>query len=138
MVTAREAIHFTQQKSIVVVEDTHTSFMSDFSQHGDHTFHRYAKDSTDALTARNACIYPSRFDEIKNQAAVDHYNKVHSIQFFPSLIAFKVDPGLYIDPAVIWNKRENIPIDYRHQGGNQAEVNWPDPFQNTSVVIKGS
>ena len=137
IVTVVEAIKHLKRKAIVVVEDTHASFMRDFSAHGMHSFLEYAKDSTDVLTARAAAIYPDRFNKVVNEGAVNQLKSVFSIHFYTSVVAFKVDPGMSMCPEEKWNENKGAVSDFRYLGKDSASVIWPNPFVNEVVTVKG-
>lgn len=137
IITVQEAIRNAAGKCIIAIEDTHTSFMKDFQAHGLKSFLNYAKDSTDILTARGSKMYPNRFKKVENEEIIELFNSVHSIQFFNSLVAFKVDSFNTHQPSVIWNKRDSIPSDFRYHGKNEADALWPDPFKSEIVTIQG-
>lgn len=137
IVTLSEAIKHATNKCIIAIEDTHTSFMSDFKAHGENTFLNYAKDSTDVLTAKGASMYPDRMRAPINTEILDLFRNVQSIEFFNSLVAFKINSNNSKPPSAIWNKREGTPSDYRYNGENGATVLWPDPFASKEVRIDG-
>ena len=137
IVTASEAIRQAKKKCIVAVEDTQTSFMSDFNAHGKNTFLNYAKDSTDILTAKGYGMYPTRMTAPSNNEIIDLFKNVHSIQFFNSLVAFKIVPSNTVPPSVIWNKQDYVPTDFRYHGKNDALTLWPNPFETRLVAIIG-
>ena len=139
IVTVEEALKFSNNKCIIAVEDTHTSFMNDFNSHGLNSFLNYAKDSSDVLTSKSASMYPSRFPIIDNKNILNLYKSVYSVQFFNSLVAFKIDPDKSLIPDLIWNKRDQLPTDFRYHGVNVAEVTWPNPFiKNSNKLISGN
>ena len=137
IVTASEAIKHAKKKCIVAVEDTQTSFMNDFNAHGENTFLNYAKDSTDILTAKGFNMYPTRMPTPTNNEIMDLFYNVYSIQFFNSLVAFKIDPINSLPPSVTWNKRDYIPNDFRYHGKKEAQTLWPNPFETKLVKING-
>lgn len=137
IVTATEAIKHATKKCIIAIEDTHTSFMNDFKSHGENTFLNYAKDSTDIMTIKGSKMYPNRFNQPTNTEIIKLFEKTHSIQFFNSLVAFKIDPENTIEPAVVWNKKESTPSDFRYHGANKATTMWPDPYKNDLKTIHG-
>lgn len=137
IVTLCEAMTHAKNKCIIAIEDTQTSFMSDFNAHQNNTFLNYAKDATDILTARGASMYPTRIQPPLNKEVIDLYKYVHSIQFFTSIVAFNIDPIDTIQPSVIWNKRDTTPTDFRYHGRNNAEILWPNPFKHESIIING-
>jgi len=135
IVTVQQAIAHAKNKCLVVVEDTHCSFMNDFNSHGVNSFLNYAKDSTDVLTAKSEIMYPNRMPKVQNPEILALYKWIHSIQFFNSMVAFKVDPSNVSIPNLIWNKRDSTPSDFRYHGLNSAEIIWPNPFINKSCFI---
>jgi len=138
IVTAQEAIIHQTKKSIIVIEDTHCSFMNDFKAHGVNSFLNYAKDSTDVLTAKGSSMYPSRMPEFRNSEIINLYKYLHSIEFFNSLVAFKIEPRNVTTPSIVWNKRDSIPTDFRYHGTNKAEIFWPHPFEfSKKIIVKG-
>lgn len=137
IVTTVEGISNAKKKCIIAIEDTHTSFMSDFKLHEENTFLNYAKDSTDILTAKGASMYPNRIRQPNNNEIFELFRDVYSIEFFNSLVAFKIDPKKATNPSVIWNKKENTPTDFRYQGVNNARSIWPDPFDRRIVTVNG-
>jgi len=137
IVTVQECLRHLKQRAVVVVEDTHTSFMAEFNRHGVHSFLQYAKDSTDVLTARTAGAYPTRFREVVNQESQSCFADVLSIQFFGSMVAFKIDPSLSIKPELIWNRPAGDVKDFRYKGKNFADVTWPNPFGVEQVTVRG-
>jgi hypothetical protein len=137
IVTTIEAIKHANRRCVIAIEDTHTSFMSDFRSHGDKTFLNYAKASTDILTARGVGMYPTRFKNPENSEILENFKNIQNIQFFNSLVAFNVDPINSATPSVIWNKKDVSPSDFRYNGVGSAVTNWPDPFIHNIVTVNG-
>jgi hypothetical protein len=138
IVTLIESIRYASDKCIIAIEDTHTSFMNDFKSHGNHTFLNYAKSSTDFLTIKGSPMYPNRMSHAINTELLDLYKNIHSIQFFNSLVAYKIDKKLAFTPSSIWNhKNTSRPSDFRYEGKASAKVLWPNTFTNEFLVVKG-
>lgn len=138
IVTLIEAIRHASEKCIIAIEDMHTSFMNDFKAHNNLTFLNYAKSSTDYLTAKGYSMYPNRMKELVNNELLDLFKYVHSIQFFNSLVAYKIDKHMTFTPATIWNHNNSArPSDFRYEGLTSAEVLWPDPFKAEFLEVKG-
>ena len=75
--------------------------------------------------------------ETKDQL-LDLYKNIHSIQFFNSLVAYKIDKKLAFTPSSIWNhKNTSRPSDFRYEGTASAKVLWPNAFTNEFLVVKG-
>ena len=137
IVTLNEAVRFASNKCVIAIEDTHTSLMRDFQAHGQHSFLNYVKQCTDVLTARAHIMYPDRIKPIINAKIMEDLAKIYSIQFFGSLVAFKVDSEIAVNPTSSYNQRAPTPSDFRYQGVSEASVLWPDPFRNELVLVKG-
>ena len=139
IVTLTEALKAIKGKGIIVVEDTITSYLKDFSQHGKHNFLKFSKDATDNLVVRLSSACPQQSEQIKNLDSVESFQKVHSIEFFPGIVAFKIDPIVNIEPKLIWNHQPLvIEPDYRYAGAtSSAKIDWPNPFMKKTVVVKG-
>ncbi len=140
IVTLTEAMRASQRPCIIAIEDTLTSFMRDFERHRQHAFLEFAKDATDTLTARHACIYPKDFPPIDNPDAIKRFAHVRSIEFFPSIVAFKLGASELPPAQLCWNHKppaEEQLQDYRHEGVSEAQVEWPDPFVRKVVALRG-
>jgi hypothetical protein len=140
IVTASEAIRAAQNKCVVVVEDTITSFMKEFSRHRDHSFLEYSKDVTDCLPASMAHFYPGEFPLIDNKEGVKEFENIYSVEFFAGVVAFKLDPASKVRAELCWNKSpepDRAAADFRYEGGNAAVVDWPDPFMKKKIMLRG-
>lgn len=137
IVTLNAAIENAVKKCVVVVEDTHTSFMRDFSAHGEHHFLNYSKACTDVITAKGCGMYPGRMQSVVNKKIIDQFRKVHSIQFFNSMVAFKIDPENSLIPQSTYNHVGKTPSDFRYRGASAAIALWPDPFSINEINIAG-
>ncbi|MBI1867928.1 MAG: hypothetical protein HYS06_06500 [Methylocystis sp.] len=137
IVTAYEAIRRAKKKCVVVVEDTTTSFMKDFSKHGKYSFLEFSKDATDVLVGRSVNIDKGRFPSSINNEIVRNFHNTYSIQFFNGIVAYKLDPNYCIEPQVVRNMPPNSASDFRYKGVESAYVDWPHPFKRKSVIVKG-
>ncbi len=137
IVTTIEAINHSKHKCVVVVEDTATSFMKDFSSHGKHSFLQFSKDSTDVLIGRSTGIYSGRFPTYRNEEIIEQFKNVYSIQFYNGIVAFKINPTFSVKPELARNRPSNLAGDFRYKGKDSAYVNWPQPFIKKMVLVKG-
>lgn len=137
IVTAIEAIRHARQRCLVVVEDTHTSFMSQFAQHGKHTFLEYAKDSTDVLQGHSQGTFPEEMPTTLNKQAMADFGRVHSVQFFCGLVAWQIAAAPQTTPLTVINRPLGETDDFRYNGRSSAEVDWPHPFETHRVQVKG-
>jgi len=138
IVTLNAALQFSKKDCLVVVEDTCSSFMKDFSSHREQSFLEYSKAATDNLTAKDCNFFPGQFPEFKNTESLDLFSKVHSIQFFSNIVAFHIKEAPLERAELIWNMPPKEQAkDFRLEGKNQATVNWPDPKEEKHVSVQG-
>jgi hypothetical protein len=139
IVTLTEALKFAKKKCSIVIEDTCTSFLKEFSAHKEHSFLEYAKDSTDTLLASSSSFFANQFPTIHNEKIVSQFSSVYSIQFFAGIVAYKIDPVAQLQPKLIWNHtpKNKGEQDFRFSGVSSAVVDWPDLFSVASTVVEG-
>jgi len=138
IVTATEAIRHAHEKCVVVIEDTHSNFMQEFSRHRNHSFLEYAKDATDILLMPHSQLFPNQFPPIDNMEVVALFKKVHSMEFFTGLVAFKINPVAELPSQLVWNTKPlKSASDFRYHGVDSATTIWPDPFSKKAVTIFG-
>jgi len=137
IVTLTESIQSSKERGLIVIEDTCSSFMREFAAHRHHSFLEFAKASTDTLIAKTN-PWPNEFPMICNSECMDLFSSVYSIQFFSGIVVFKIDPRSEEKAQNIWNRLpQNSASDFRYNGVSSAVVSWPDPFTQTSIVVKG-
>jgi len=137
IVTLREAIRGRNHACVIAVEDTATSFMKDFANHGTHSFLNYAKDSTDCLVGRSFSLASDRHPSPHNVQEVDFFKSVFSIQFFNGIVAYWIDPAICLPPKVIANKTQSTESDFRYRGKDSAVVSWPCLLHPETVSVQG-
>jgi hypothetical protein len=138
IVTAAEAVRAAKKACWVIVEDTASSFMFDFRAHGPHSFLQYAKAATDLLVGRQFSMFPDRFPARYNAPSVEDFRNVFSVQFFPGLVAFQVDPERCVAPEVVRNRENTTASDFRYRGKRSAHVRWPALLEQHEVTVKGN
>jgi hypothetical protein len=137
-VTLSSCLRANKGESVVVVEDTATSFYREFSGHHQYSFTEYCKDATDMLLAKTSKFWPGQFPEIRNPEMVELFSSVYSIEFFAGLIAFKSNPEAKIVPDLCWNIEPTEPLrDFRYAGVESALVEWPDLFTKKTIRLSG-
>lgn len=138
IVTTTEALRAAKKPCLIVVEDTASSFMFDFDSHGKHSFLQFAKATTDLLVGRLFGLYPGRFPANINAASLAEFRNVFSVQFFPGIVAFQVDPERSVAPQVVRNRENTTASDFRYRGKKSARVHWPALLEHGDVTVKGS
>ncbi len=138
IVTLTEALKAAQGPCVIAIEDTITSFMSEFAAHRQHSFLAYAKASTDVLLAKKAHFYPKDFPTIRSPDIVAQFSSVYAVNFYTGMVAYRVNPALTQTPNLIWNRPPaDAASDFRYAGTDSARVQWPDPFTDQSVLVAG-
>jgi hypothetical protein len=139
IVTLVESLKAVNPSGLIVVEDTITSYMKEFAQHGNNCFLNYAKAATDTLVARSSGVWPDDFYPVGNKEVMEQFSKIYSIEFFSSIVAFKIEDYAEENPRTVWNKApERTEFDYRSAGTSKSvSVNWPNPFSKNIVTIRG-
>jgi len=111
IVTSEIALDNIKNGGVLVIEDTHTSYMDKF---GDQSikYINYISKMTDRIN--------TRFGSFKN---AKNNKKVFSISIYESLVAFfKDDEKTQLESKPIWNKKpENIPNDFRYNSNLSKE-----------------
>jgi len=82
IVTTTSSINHINNGGILVVEDTHTSYMSDFGNPSKWSFIQYGKHLIDVISTRFSGLKSS-----KNSLT----DSIHSVQFFESFVVFRID-----------------------------------------------
>jgi len=134
IVTAIETIKSAQNDCVIVVEDTATSFMKDFSAHGAFSFLEYAKGATDILIGRSFDMYANRFPEKINAEVMKEFRNVYRIQFYNGIVAFNLSTEYSKKPTLVRNRPPSGASDFRFKGKNSATVNWPSLISDKWIV----
>lgn len=137
IVTINELINHIHNNSVLVVEDTFTSFMNDFSSHGTNSFLNFSKDATDILTAQSFSMYPNRFPTEVNTHLIENFKHVFSISFFNGIVAFHINKNLCSQPKILRNMEAKPIKDFRYDGKRSALIDWPNVFKRILIKISG-
>ena len=109
IITVESSIGSINNGGLVVVEDTHTSYMKEFGAPSFFTFLNYAKNKIDK------CNYRSPLFEKKN-----YEKKIFNISFFESFVIFMIDDSKStICPTLVSNNENQIIAkDFRYSSTN--------------------
>jgi len=102
IITAEKSLDHINDGGILIVEDMHTSYMDGFGQK-EFSFLNYAKVWIDKINSRYGRFTKEQQDK-----------RVWSVEFFESIIAFKVNRIDSIKSEKIRNMAPNDAKDYRH------------------------
>lgn len=82
IITTASCIEYINDGGMLVVEDTHASYMKKFGNPSKYSFINFAKHLVDSINSRSTRI---------NCAKNDYWKYIHSIAFYESIVAFKID-----------------------------------------------
>ena len=99
IITLNEAIQNTTDDGIIVIEDTHTSYLKKFGNPSKHSFINYSKYLIDVVN--------SRFPEIKNNNN-NFKNKIYSVFFYESIVSIKINSKRSIETTLLKNNENEI------------------------------
>ena len=99
IITLSEAINNTNDGGVLVVEDTHTSYLKSFGNPSKYSFINYSKFLIDAVN--------SRFTDAKIAMKNNFNKKIYSINFYESMVAVNIDSRKCINASVLNNNGKN-------------------------------
>jgi len=103
IITAESVLPNIKDGGMLVVEDTHTSYMSDYGGISNTSFISYAKNMIDGINYR--------YEHFKYKKT--HNKNVFSLQFFESFVVFNINTKLSsIESMWIENNGESMPSEY--------------------------
>lgn len=112
--TLISAINNIKQNGLIVIEDVHTSYFTEFGNPSKNSFVNYSKKIVDLINSR----YFSLSKSLNNTNKISRLLKknIYSITFHESLIAFKISKKKNIVSKPVWNKRQIKKIkDFRYK-----------------------
>ena len=103
IINCESVIPHINDGGLLVIEDTHTSYMSDFGGPSNNSFISYAKNIIDGINFR--------YDHFKNKKETE--KQISSVQFFESFVAFEIDRRIStLDSTWIENNGAPMPDEY--------------------------
>ena len=112
--TLISAINNIKQNGLIVIEDVHTSYFTEFGNPSKNSFVNYSKKIVDLINSR----YFSLNKSINNPNKISKLFKknIYSVTFHESLIAFKISKKKNIVSKPVWNRRHIKKIkDFRYK-----------------------
>jgi hypothetical protein len=82
IVTVCESLPFVKDGGMIIVEDTHTSYFTQFGNPSPYTFIKFAKSVADEINSRCPWVRDSKHQR---------HNYVWSVAFYESIVCFNVD-----------------------------------------------
>jgi len=99
IISLSEAINNTNDGGVLVVEDTHTSYLKSFGNPSKYSFINYSKFLIDAVN--------SRFAGAKITMKNNFNKKIYSINFYESIVAVNIDSKKCLNASVLSNNGKN-------------------------------
>ena len=100
IITLSEAIQHTNDDGLIVIEDTHTSYLKKFGNPSKYSFINYSKYLIDVVN--------SRFPDVKNKKNNGFKNKIYSISFYESIVSIKINSKKSIEATVLKNNENEM------------------------------
>ncbi len=104
IITLNESIQNINDGGIILTEDTHTSYLKEFGNPSKYSFINYTKYLIDVINSR----FP--FTKIKKNKKFG--DKIFSVSFYESIVAFKIDRKKCVENIVLNNEAEGLPNIY--------------------------
>lgn len=105
IITVVSAIDFIKNNGMIIIEDTHTSYFKKFGYPTKFTFVNWSKKIIDNINSRSEEVL------ISNPI---YKNTIHSIEFFESIVVFKIDKYKSYDSKPTSNESKTLNFeDYR-------------------------
>ncbi len=112
--TLISSVNKINQNGLIVIEDVHTSYFTEFGNPSNNSFVNYSKKVIDLINSRYSGL--NKNNNYKNKISSLLKKYVFSISFYESIIAFRINSKKTIISKAIWNKKkvEHI-LDYRYK-----------------------
>ena len=106
--TVHHAIQNINDGGILIVEDTHTSYLREFGNPSRYSFLNFAHRIVDSVNSRSFCL---------KRAHSKYSSHVHSVHFYESIVAFNIDSSLCRQSLPTSNNGASRgAADFRYQG----------------------
>lgn len=131
--TLISAINNIKQNGLIVIEDVHTSYFTEFGNPSKNSFVNYSKKIVDLINSR----YFSLNKSLNNTNKISRLFKknIYSITFHESLIAFKISKKKNLISKPVWNKHQIKKIkDFRYKK-NKNNV-WESAIYIKKIIPK--
>jgi hypothetical protein len=112
IVTCDSALPWVKDGGLLIIEDTHTSYMASFGAPSGHSFISYAKNLVDGINHRSGVLRSRTFER-----------EVASIAFYESIVALRIDRTVSREKSspVINRGKSFEAADYRHA---DSKLGW--------------
>lgn len=119
--TLISSINKIKENGIIAIEDVHTSYLTEFGNPSSSSFINFSKKIVDLINSRFSGLNKlnNSKDEIKNLLK----KNIYAINFYESIVVFKINKRKSIISKVVWNKKKVKQInDFRYE--NSKNLIW--------------
>lgn len=123
-------------EGVIIVEDTHTSFLNDFFPKTSYTFMQYATSVANLISLKSYSNDPQRFSFQPNQSVMHLYENIHSVSFYQNIVVFRISKReASIAGREIINSGKSCEIDdFRYNGLKSSFVPIFDSIYNLRQI----
>lgn len=112
--TLVSSIKNIKEDGIIVIEDVHASYLTEFGNPSKNSFVNYSKKIIDLINFRYSGL--NKFNDKKNKLYHLLKNNIYSVSFYESIISFRINNKKSITSKAIWNKKKIKKIfDFRYK-----------------------
>ena len=111
--TLISSIKNIKEDGLIVIEDIHTSYLTEFGNPSKVSFINFSKKIIDLINSRYLGL--NKIQKKNNKIKNILKNYIFSINYFESLVAFRINKKKSIISKVVWNKKKKEKIvDFRY------------------------
>jgi hypothetical protein len=133
IVTAVNSLNNIRANGLIIIEDTHTSYLNDFGNPSKNSFINFSKNIVDEIHSRSL----EKLSDANNFS-----KKIYSVEFYDSITCFNIDENSCTKSHIIKNKDQaNQSIDFRDKQENKIIIFIRDilnknKFYKTKKLLK--
>jgi len=117
--TLISSINNIKENGIIAIEDVHTSYLTEFGNPSSSSFINYSKKIVDLINYRYSGLNKLKYR--KNKITDLFKKNVYSVNFFESVVAFRINKKKSIISKAIWNKKKVQRIqDFRYKNNKNS------------------
>jgi hypothetical protein len=117
--TLISSINNIKENGIIAIEDVHTSYLTEFGNPSSSSFINYSKKIVDLINYRYSGLNKLKYR--KNKITDLFKKNVYSVNFFESVVAFRINKKKSIISKAIWNKKKVKRIqDFRYKNNKNS------------------
>ena len=133
--TVESALQYMEE-GVIIVEDTHTSFLNDFFPETSYTFMEYATSVANLISLKSYSDDPQRFSFQPNQNVMRFYENIHSVSFYQNIVVFRISrkDASKSGRSIINSGKSSEIDDFRYNGLKSSFVPSFDSIYNLHLI----